>query len=437
MKLSALFALLLLAAIPAQEPRAELDGVACQRIQLRLDPFGTLWLQAQCDAGELACDVRFPQFAYPVPGEYSLRDIAELVEPPVAVALTLPGEKPQQLNRGQVLVEECTPQRVRLEIRWPDGERERRLRFSGAPKLFRVQPPELTGARALPEFPPANDTPQREDLVFCVLGNGGSGLPGQMQIAQQVAALAPTGPLDFALLIGDVFLPKPPADTRDPLWQTRFEDVYDRRKLAVPFYVALGPNDYTASGPVLFEYGRTNLRWTLPAFGHAFTVESHGQKLQFFAIDTNGLLFDPVFPQHRVANRMFVHHAYQSDAQWKIAFGHHALYSSGAHHDDADQKKLREGIERWFERYNVDVYFSAHDRTLELLAPKRGITHVTSGGAGGPELAGSLQWREETLFGHTGGGFTWCRFDGEKLEISFRDAAGKVLFVHHVTKERR
>ena len=60
---------------------------------------------------------------------------------------------------------------------------------------------------------------------------------------------------------------------------------------------------------------------------------------------------------------------------------------------------------------------------------------MISGGGGGPEYAESTKWSDETVFAATGGGFTWFRFDGKSLEISFRDASGKVLYVHQLRKE--
>jgi len=95
---------------------------------------------------------------------------------------------------------------------------------------------------------------------------------------------------------------------------------------------------------------------------------------------------------------------------------------------------LREVCESWFEKFALDLYIGGNDRSLEILKPKKGVTHVVSGGGGGPEMAHSLTCREDTIYGYTGGGFTWFRFDGEKLEITIYDADGRAKYVHYLKK---
>jgi hypothetical protein len=436
-------ALLLAFPLPAaglaaqQPPRMLLDGAQLPEAALQLDPFGTLLLRGRRADGEFRLGLRFRPFALPDGGDYPLTAEGDPAAVPLFADVLWPGREPLRLAAGRLRLAVCSEEQAAGELEWSEGDAEHRLQFAGRPELFRMAPPVMDGARALPEFPPPIERPSREDVVFAVLGFTGSGLSGQRQVAKSLAELAPSGPLDFVLLLGETFLPDPPPTTTDRLWRSRFESVYDPRKLAVPFWVTLGPNEYAKHTEAIVQYGRMNERWSLPRFGFDFKVESHGQKLHFFGLDTNGLLRPPVEPTHRIAHRMFVHFIEPSDADWRIGFGYHALHSNGASHDSTDQKTMREAIEHWFDRFDLDVYFSAQDRTLELLTPKRGVTHVVSGAGGGPELAGPLTWREDTVFGHIGGGFVWCRFDGQRLELSFRDAAGKVLFVHHLTKEGR
>ena len=84
--------------------------------------------------------------------------------------------------------------------------------------------------------------------------------------------------------------------------------------------------------------------------------------------------------------------------------------------------------------YKVDPYLAVDDPVLQLFK-REGVTlHVTSGGGGGAEYADSTRWTADTVFAATGGGFTWFRFDGKELGISFRDSVGKVLYVHRLSK---
>lgn len=65
--------------------------------------------------------------------------------------------------------------------------------------------------------------------------------------------------------------------------------------------------------------------------------------------------------------------------QWKIAFFHHPLYSSGARH--GSEVDLREQVEPLFVKYGVDVVFSGHEHFYERLKPQHGITYFVNGGA--------------------------------------------------------
>ena len=65
---------------------------------------------------------------------------------------------------------------------------------------------------------------------------------------------------------------------------------------------------------------------------------------------------------------------------WKIAFFHHPLYSSGRRH--GSETRLRERLEPLFVRSNVSVVFSGHDHFYERVKPQKGITYFVVGSGG-------------------------------------------------------
>jgi 3',5'-cyclic AMP phosphodiesterase CpdA len=69
-----------------------------------------------------------------------------------------------------------------------------------------------------------------------------------------------------------------------------------------------------------------------------------------------------------------------SGSDWKIAFFHHPLYSSGGTH--GSDTKLREQLEPLFLKYGVDAVFSGHEHFYERIKPQKGIYYFVSGGAG-------------------------------------------------------
>jgi 3',5'-cyclic AMP phosphodiesterase CpdA len=68
-----------------------------------------------------------------------------------------------------------------------------------------------------------------------------------------------------------------------------------------------------------------------------------------------------------------------SGSDWKIAFFHHPIYSSGGAHGSDVQ--LREELEPLFLKYGVDAVFAGHEHFYERIKPQKGIYYFTSGGA--------------------------------------------------------
>jgi len=79
-----------------------------------------------------------------------------------------------------------------------------------------------------------------------------------------------------------------------------------------------------------------------------------------------------------------------SKAQWKIAYFHHPIYSSGITH--GSDTKLRALLEPLFVKHGVMAALSGHDHTYERTKPQRGVQYFISG-AGGQLRKGDLDRR--------------------------------------------
>jgi len=68
--------------------------------------------------------------------------------------------------------------------------------------------------------------------------------------------------------------------------------------------------------------------------------------------------------------------------KWKIVVGHHPMYTGGSRTNGYDTKAVRNSIEPILYKYNVDVYLTGHEHSLQYLQPQPNKTmHLISGSA--------------------------------------------------------
>ena len=86
-----------------------------------------------------------------------------------------------------------------------------------------------------------------------------------------------------------------------------------------------------------------------------------------------------------------------SSSDWKIAFFHHPLYSSGKTHGSALES--RAVLEPLFVKYGVSAVFSGHDHLYERIKPQKGGIVYWVSGAGGSLRKGDLRATDMTAKG--------------------------------------
>lgn len=404
--------------LPQRQPHFALGGEVLARPAAVLDPHGGLTLTGTDRNGAArTLALRFPALALPRPGEA-----------PIGVE-ALSGSLDGTTIEGTLTVQECTLARVVLQGRLAGD-------VAVAADLVPSLPP-ATIEGTVPTGPvaPVRDQRDREDFVFCALGNGGTGWPGQVRVGASIARLAPTGPLDCVLLLGDNVLPGGPKSLDDPRWIDCFERPYPDLQLPMMFYAVMGDRDRPGES-ICYEQARINPRFQIKPAAHSFTIESHGKKILVVGFDTDFYTDRVGNPLRRHTSRAVLGTLGGSDADLKILFGHHPIVSHGDEADSPKTRALQESC-RLLGDAGVDLYLCAGDHHLSMHRTPAGFLQVTSGGGAGPDLIRSAKWGEDTLFAHAGGGFAWGRFDGRQLELSLRDSDGKVLFVQHVPLRQR
>ena len=197
-----------------------------------------------------------------------------------------------------------------------------------------------------------------DPLRFAVIGDNGDGSPEEYQVGQQMAAAHASFPFERVLMLGDnMYGSQQPKDFVD-----KFERPFAALlKAGIPFHAAIGNHDSKAT-LVYTGFNMGGRRY------YTFTSKN----VQFLVFDTN--LLD------RAQLEWIEQSLSRSQADWKIAYFHHPLYSSGDRHGSNVQ--LRVSLEPLLVTHGVNVVFTGHDHTYERLVAQKGIVHFVEGSSG-------------------------------------------------------
>jgi len=201
--------------------------------------------------------------------------------------------------------------------------------------------------------------PQLDGAVrFAVIGDSGTGSDRQYELAEKLVAAHAQFPFTFVLMMGDNIYGSDKAKDFQKKFETPYKPLLDA---SVPFYATLGNHD----DPNQRFYKLFNMD------GRRYYTFTKGD-VQFFVMDSTYM--------DRAQLTWLDQQLSASRARWKIAYGHHPLYSSGARH--GSEVDLRELVEPLFIKYGVDVVFAGHEHFYERVKPQKGIYYFTSGAAG-------------------------------------------------------
>lgn len=197
-----------------------------------------------------------------------------------------------------------------------------------------------------------------KSVRFALIGDDGTGGPGQYEVAKEMIQDHASFPFDFVIMMGDnIYGSQRPAD-----FKRKFEEPYQPLLDAgVKFYASLGNHD------------DPNQRLYKPFHmdGKRYYTFQQGNA-EFFALDSNYMDLEQLgWLKKELA---------ASNATWKICFFHHPLYSHGRDHGpDIDLRKL---IEPLLIANGVNLVVSGHEHSYERLKPQNGITYLVLGNSG-------------------------------------------------------
>lgn len=263
--------------------------------------------------------------------------------------------------------------------------------------------------------------PAGETVGFIAVGDFGTGDVAQLRLAEAMASVCERERCDFVIGLGDNFYPDGVDSRTDVQFQSNFEQPF--ADFNIPFYMVLGNHDVERPVSPQSQIAYSSERWKLPGRWYAFRAGP----VRLVALDTNLPASEAGDDQLSWVEDML---SDSHDAPWIIAFGHHPLYSNGAHGDAAG------AAQQWLHAAicgsgSVDLYLAGHDHDLQWLAAKPdscpGTEFVVSGAGARPRALESRVNTAHYMRGETLG-FFWFGASKDVLIGRAYDGTGTLLF---------
>jgi len=286
-------------------------------------------------------------------------------------------------------------------------------------------------------------------LRFLVFGDFGSGSPQQAQLGREMRTQCDAdGGCDFALTTGDNIYES--GARKDADFEQKFETPFNVLP-RMDVWLVPGNHDWSGEGSVQREIDHTTSseRWRMP-FNH-FAVPGLPPWVHIYGFDT------PVFVESVNADSASL--KLNKDLQlqaarrelcgksgWRLAFGHHPIYSGGLHGTASGlyhklkrlirvEKKPaspgvfaepREILEPFIRECGVQAYFSGHDHNQELIQAADFLQIVQgAAGKGLREVKDTSADGRRSLSRSSEYGFAIVDLTPERMRIRFFDCGEK------------
>jgi 3',5'-cyclic AMP phosphodiesterase CpdA len=219
--------------------------------------------------------------------------------------------------------------------------------------------------------PPSEKSPNDLLLRFVSVGDTGTGMKDQYAVAAAMAQYRQQNPFSCVILAGDNIYTNGEFEKIQAVFERPYEPLLSK---GVKFYACLGNHDVrTDNGDLQIDYPGFNMK------GRYYTFRQG--EVQFFALDTN-LYYVRNAGNNPAGDAQLAwleRELSQSDAPWKVVFGHHQIYSSG--HYGVNQAFI-EKFSPLFKQYGVQLYINGHDHHYERSKAIDGTTYLICGGGG-------------------------------------------------------
>ena len=299
-------------------------------------------------------------------------------------------------------------------------------------------------------------------LSFLVVGDWGRrGEHNQTVVAEAMGRCAELSKPAFVVSVGDNFYEGGLNSLDDPEFKQSFTDVYNHPSLQVPWHAVLGNHDYGDCGynetrgekecpneadvnrspsfqlhPTLRRrdwrwYAGRNFELRPVADVHMCFVDTNPHVTSYRKYDwfnRPGGLEQQV--RSAESDKLKLLSTLQdSDARWKLVFGHHPMRSNGFWRDEVED--VQNALEVTIMQGGAAAYFNGHDHDLQhtnvsrvvdvncsgVTTQKRRLLHHFTSGAG--SKTGRGFGTSETEFEYDGAGFASVRVSHDRIKVQF------------------
>ncbi|KGJ89345.1 metallophosphoesterase [Thalassotalea sp. ND16A] len=215
-----------------------------------------------------------------------------------------------------------------------------------------------------------------------LIGDTGTGDSNQVFSAEILEKYHLQYPLDAIIHSGDIFYPSGIDRASEANVDDKFHGIYDNLAVDnIPWYLVAGNHDHEGSIAALQDFAARSPLLNYPGryFLHRLHKNELSWPLNLIATDTT--------PFTHNANQLeqlawLEQQLAQHRQHINIVFGHHPVFSNGSH---GDTLPLKASFLDLLTFYQVPLYLSGHEHSLEILQNKAGPTYLISG-AGGQKL---------------------------------------------------
>lgn len=226
-----------------------------------------------------------------------------------------------------------------------------------------------------PGFTPVARTPGKSPLLrFVAVADTGTGTRSQYAVANAMTAYHRQNPYDLVILGGDNIYTNGEIEKLGEVFERPYQALLKKK---VKFQACLGNHDIrTANGDLQVRYPGFNMN------GRRYYTFRRNS-VQFFALDTNHNA------DWKTQLPWLEKELSSSKAPWKVVFGHHQIYSSGAY---GLNQPFIDTLTPLFKKYGVQLWINGHDHHYERSKHINGTTYLICGAGAGTRPVGTSEW---------------------------------------------